>query len=272
MTSAAHPSLSRARRALAAYAHRSPATQSDIDQVMRALAEHDDWYVPAAYAEQAWGQADFDQTMTLGQVAQSAMLTVFTDLESIQVADGHPLGRYGGPVSGAQLLGAISKNYRALMVNPASPRDHQWYIASAGFGIAAEWAGAVTAERALAALAVDPDAPDLSALIERARAYRGYRLLIQLPQNSLAQIGAPGVDGLLTVAFTAPDQHNEFLMALAEGIRPSAGTAVVDGAQLFTMMTELGVAGLVLNAGGERQRVLFRSDLQALAAVPSAPR
>src|SRR5215203_322301 len=55
--------LSVARRALVDFAERSPATQADIDQVMRALVTHDDWYVPVLFADRAWGQGVLDQRL-----------------------------------------------------------------------------------------------------------------------------------------------------------------------------------------------------------------
>jgi hypothetical protein len=39
-----------------------------------------------------------------------------------------------------------------LIVNPGSPREHQWYIAAAGFEIAAGWATAIAVEHAFSAL------------------------------------------------------------------------------------------------------------------------
>ncbi len=55
--------LSLARAALIEFAKRQPATQADVDQVMRSLAMHESWWVPVEYARQTWGQSAFDQTI-----------------------------------------------------------------------------------------------------------------------------------------------------------------------------------------------------------------
>lgn len=251
---------SAARRALADYARRSPATQADIDRVMRCLAEHDDWYVPLPYADRSWGQAVFDQTLIFPEAAPSDVLTVFTDRESARLAEHKPLGPYGGPVTGERLLTGLDPRFTALVVNPVSPRDHQWYIASGGFEIAGHWAAAVTAERALSARNGGlPPAREL-------RAHRAYQLLLDRASNALTEIRVPGVDGTLAVGFTGPDRAEEFLDHLPPGPRAGAALALADGPELFDMMCERDLAGLVLNAGSEHQAVLFRPDLRQIAA------
>jgi hypothetical protein len=249
------------RRALADYAQRSPATQADIDRVMRTLAEHDEWYVPVFYADRAWGQTAFDQVLSFPEAPPPRdVLTVFTDRESALLASDRPIGRYGGPVAGGRLMAALDPSFDALVVNPLSPRAHQWYIASGGFEIAGHWAAAVSAERALASRNGGP--PPAREL----RAHRAYQLLLDRAGNALTEIRVPGVEGTLAVGFTGPDRAEEFLDHLPPGPRAGAALALAEGPELFDMMCELDLAGLVLNAGSEHQEVLFRADLRQIAA------
>lgn len=261
MTSVVDASFSAARRALADYARRSPATQADIDRVMRTLVEHDGWYVPVLYADRVWGQTVFDQMLIFPDAPPGNVLTVFTDEDSALRAENQPIGPYGGPVAGGQLMGALDPTFTALVVNPASPRDHQWYIAVGGFEIAGHWAAAVAAERALADRAAGGRLP-----VAQLRAYRAYQLLLDKSGNALTEIRVPGLDGTLAVAFTAPDRAAEFLGNLPPGPRAIAALAVADGPELFEMLAELNVAGLVLNAGTEHQTALMRPELQELAS------
>jgi hypothetical protein len=250
-----------ARQALSAFAHRDPATQADIDRVMRALVEHAGWLVPLSYATRVWGQSRFEEYAEFPAEAPNTVLTVFTDRESAARAEGYPLGRYGGPFDGVRLLGALDSTCTALVVNPASPRDHQWYIADAGFPIANQWADGVLVERALAERGAGPlPTADLCA-------HRRYLLLLGRADNGLVLIEAPDAPGSLAVCFTAPDRAEEFVAALPEQLRPTAGMSVIDGPHLFRVLRELAVAGLVVNPGRPGQAVLFRADLEALTAV-----
>jgi len=261
MPTASEPSLSAARRALADFARKSPAGQADIDAVMRALTEHDDWYVPVVYADRAWGQATFDQMVAFPEAAPNQNLMVFTDRESVGHAQGQPIGAYGGGVSGRSLLASLMGGFAAFTVNHASPREHQWFISDAGFAIARQWAATIAAERALGRLGDGP------LPVGELRAHDGYHLLFSREDQGLTRIRVPAVEGELAMAFTAPDRVNEFLVGLSPAQRAEAAFPQVRGAQLFEMMVEGGVAGLVVNGGSEHQAVLFRSDLEELAAV-----
>ncbi|MGE5828505.1 MAG: hypothetical protein ACM30G_09100 [Micromonosporaceae bacterium] len=249
------------RRALADFAQRSPATQADIDRVMRSLAEHDDWYVPIRYADRFLRQTVFHQTLAFPGVPPNGVLTVFTDRESALRAEGQPIGPYGGPVAGGRLMTTLDPGLTSLVVNPASPPDHQWYIAAGGFEIAGHWAAAVAAERALAARNGGP--PPAREL----RAHRAYQLLLDRAENALIEIRVPSVDGTLAVGFTGPDRAEEFLDRLPPGPRANAALVLAEGPELFDMMCELDLAGLVLNAGSPHQAVLFRADLRQIAAA-----
>jgi hypothetical protein len=270
VTSADPPTLkammpvSMARRALIDFAERTPANQSDVDHVMRSLVSHDDWYVPVLFAERAWGQSRFDRELLFADTEQTQVLNVFTDHESAMLADGQAIGVYGGPVPGYRLMAALDANLDALIVNPASPREHQWYIAAGGFEIAVTWSTAISVERALAARGNGP-VPAAELLRHR------YQLLLEQSTHALAQIYLPDIDGAVAVTFTAADRVEEFVASLPVSARTLADIAVVDGSQLFDMMRGIGAAGLVINAGSDDQTALTREDIAEIGASRSAP-
>jgi hypothetical protein len=257
---AAPAALSGARRALIAFAERSPATQSDVDQVMRALVSHDDWYVPMVFADRAWGPSQFDRMLLFGDAPANPVLNVFTDYESAMLAEGEAIGVYGGPVSGARLLGALIPELTALVVNPWSAREQQWYIASPGFQIASGWASAIGVERALAERGNGP-VPAVQLLGHH------YQLLLEKSSHALAQIFLPDIDGAVAVGFTAADRAEEFIASLPIETRPLADLAPLAGTQLFEMMRGVGAAGMVINAGSDDQTALTREDIAEILAA-----
>lgn len=261
---------SSAVRALVQFAERSPATQADIDQVMRALVSHDDWYVPVQYAERVWGQSEFDQRLfdqplRYPAVESTPVLNVFTDRDAAMLAEGRVIGVYGGPVPGTRLLGGLDGDLTALMVNPASPVEHQWYIASGGFEITADWASGIAVERALAERGGGP-APSAPLLAHR------YQLLIEKASQTLAQIYLPDIDGAVSVCFTATDRVDEFLASLPPAARPLAELTTIDGQRLFEMMRGFGAAGVVVNAGSDDQTALTRDDVNDIINAAAARR
>lgn len=254
--------VSVARSALIAFAQRNPATQADIDQVMRALAEHDSWLVPVAYASHAWGQTGFAQTLPFPDRGPLPMLNVFIDEAAAALGKEHASGPYGGPVSGVRLLRTLAPGLSALIVNPGSPREHQWYIASGGFEIAAGWGGAIAVEHALARRGNGP-VPVGELLAHR------YELLVEKDTKSPAQIFLPEIDGQVAVCFTAPDRTAEFLSSLPGPARPLAEVVPIEGPQLFEMLRSMSAAGVIVNAGSDDQTALTREDLAEVANARS---
>jgi hypothetical protein len=242
------------------FAERQPATQADIDQVMRALVTHDDWYVPVLFADRAWGQTNFDQMMLFEDAAPSPVLNAFTDHESALLANGQAIGVYGGPVSGVKLMRALDNNLSALIVNPASPREHQWYVAAGGFDVAVRWATGVVVEQALARRGNGP-VPAADLLAHR------FLLLVERANHALAQVYLPDIDGAVAVCFTATDRFGEFTASLPPPNRAQADVAEVPGPQLFDMLRGVGAAGLIVNAGSDDQTALSREDIAEIAGV-----
>ena len=214
-TSAPDTAPSLARAALIEFAKRQPATQADVDQVMRSLAMHDSWWVPIEYARQTWGQSAFDQTIPFPDRGPTAMLNVFTDVEAATVGEAAASGDYGGPVPGVKLFQCLDPGLSSLIVNPGSPREHQWYIASAGFDIAEGWATAIAVEHALAGWGNGP-VPAADLLAHR------YHLLIEKDSRAPAQVFLPEIDGVVAVCFTAADRTDGIRGQPARG-RATAG-------------------------------------------------
>jgi hypothetical protein len=261
----AHPSVvTGAQRALVEYAQRAAPTHADIDRVMRALTEHDDWYVPAELADEVWPQGG-PRLDLFAEAVPTRVLTVFTDPESASLAARYPLGHYVGGVPGVAMLGAMDERYTDLVVNPASPREHQWYVSAAGFAIARNWAESVGVERALAATR-SADPPPIAAL----REFTGYQLLFARDEGELATVYLPGVPGPLAMGFLAADRAEEFLTGIGPDGRDAAHLVEMDGVAAFELLRDERVAGVVLNAGSERQYVLFRMDIVAISGVVRA--
>ena len=256
----AHPSVTTgAQRALVDYAQRATPTHADIDRVMRALTEHEDWYVPAELADEAWPQGD-GLRLAFAEAVPTRVLTVFTDEGSANLAGRYPLGPYVGGVPGVAMLGALDERYTDLVVNPASPREHQWYVSAAGFAIARGWAGSVGVERALAATR-STDPPPIAAL----RSFTDFRLLFARDEGELTTVYLPDVPGPLALGFLAADRAEEFLSGIGPDGRDAAHLVELDGVATFELLRDERVAGVVLNAGSERQYVLFRMDIVAIA-------
>ena len=252
--------LSLARAALNEFAKRQPATQADVDQVMRSLAMHESWWVPVEYARQTWGQSAFDQTIPFPDRGPTAMLNVFTDLEAAHVGEAATSGDYGGPVPGVKLFQYLDPGLSSLIVNPGSPREHQWYIAVAGFEIAAGWATAIAVEHALAGWGNGP-VPAADLLAHR------YHLLIEQDSRAPAQVFLPEIHGVVAVCFTAADRTAEFVASLPTPARALADTTPVDGPGLFDLVRTMGAAGVVINAGSDDQTAMTREDIAEIVGA-----
>ena len=247
--------------ALVAFSQRGDAaTSADVDHVMRSLAAHDGWWVPLEYARQAWGQSEFDRVLPFPDRGPLAMLNVFTDPEAAALGEASISGDYAGPIPGMRLLQYLDPGLSSLFVNPGSPREHQWYIESGGFEIAASWATAIAVERALARWGNGP-VPVADLLAHR------YHLLVDRETQAPAQVVLPEIDGALTVCFTASDRTSEFVASLPPAARPLAEVAPLDGPALFELAGRVGAAGVVINAGSDDQTALTREDVAEILAA-----
>jgi hypothetical protein len=246
--------------ALVAFSQRGEAaTTADVDHVMRSLAAHEGWWVPVEYARQTWGQSEFDRTIPLFDRGPLAMLNVFTDAAAVGLGADSVSGEYGGPVPGVTLLQYLDPGLSALLVNPGSPPQHQWFIAANGFDIAAGWATAIAVERALARWGNGP-VPIADLLGHR------YHLLIDRESQAPAKVFLPEIDGIVAVGFTATDRTAEFVASLPAAARQLAEIAPLEGPGLFDLVRTMGAAGIVINAGSDDQTALTRDDVAEILA------
>ncbi len=252
------PDVSGALAALAAFARLTAAATSDIDAVMRALVAHDGWFVPALHADQAWGHSVFDEMIDFDAAPPQSVLTVFTDRDAARLAADRSLGPYVGPVSGALLMRSLTGHCEAVLVNPASPTEHQWYIAASGFDIARTWSTAVGVERALAARGAGP--VPAAQLLDHT-----YQLLLEELSQAPVRVFLPDHDGSFAVCFTAADRADEFTLGLPMEIRPARALATVDGLALFGRLGDGEASGLVINAGSDDQVILGRDEVASIA-------
>src|SRR5262245_46873234 len=104
-------------RALMRYSQQTTPTQFDVDRVMRALTEHDDFYVPVPVADLFWPSTNGPRLEMFAEAAPTRVLTVFTDAESATLATNYPIGAYVGGISGEHLLAVLDERYTDFVVN-----------------------------------------------------------------------------------------------------------------------------------------------------------
>jgi len=101
--------------------------------------------------------------------------------------------------------------------------------------------------------------------IDELRAFTGYQLLFARDEGELATVYLPDVPGPLALGFLAGDRVEEFLTGIGPDGRDAAHLVELDGVAVFELLRDERVAGVVLNAGSERQYVLFRMDIMAIS-------
>ncbi len=228
-----------AREALAAYAE----GRADKDRVMRALVAHNGWFVPAPFANGVLGEAVFERTILLGAPADAPPtdLVIFTDPESVLTAYGQPLGPYVGGVRGLRVFAALDDFYESLRVNPASAEQERWIVDREGFAIAKLWVDAVALERNLVG-AAERGFPHA-----RIKGYRGFTILIATADRTPVLSKLSDGESTCALAFTAPDRAAAFVARLPAETQPSVTTATLDGASLFSFLSQMNVVGLLVN-------------------------
>lgn len=232
--------------------------QATADDVMRALVEHDDWYLPV----HALLEPKVDGRVVIYaqefSVRTDALL-VFSSREAMDIAAeklGHKaMGVYAGGVKGVDLFGTLNRAAlspaKELIVDGASGQERMWFIKRDGFGLCGAWSSAVQVERRLANL-------DESLWAELKR-YDGWWVPVAKSDQTLVQLPMDG--GPHALAFTAPDRYQAFLNQL--GPRASeVQSLVVPGARLFQFLLSTQLGGVLLNG-----RIPFNRDAMDLVAT-----
>lgn len=244
------------RELLKAYADKQVTT----DQVMRGLAGHKGWYVPAWFATDRLNNQVSDHSVIFSTQFDPNLkqLVLFTDKEAAHRADGYPLGVFSSAFTGSHIFAALDERFDAVSVNPCSPQTESWFFKRDGFALANLWGQVVELENALA---VEPEA---EATLRRLAAHTGFLILVN-DQNLPIDITIPNLEGRSAVAFTAPDMYEAFIAQRNETDRAKLKNLAIAGAQMFQQLQGFDMAGLLLNFG--TQPVIIRKEQFAKICV-----
>ena len=234
------------RDVLVAYSKKEAST----DAVMRALVQHDEWLAPIHAVTEMAGQhvaVDYPVVMFSQELSVPVdKLLVFTDRAQAEAAAEKfgraVLGLYADKVPGtvlfkrleAQSLSAVQE----FRVNPASPKEQQWFIGRGGFVLSGAWADAVALERKLAN--VD------ESLFAALKGYEGWWVPIAKSDKTLVQLELEG--GPHAFAFTAPDEYEKFLKQMGPRASQIDALAGVSSAKLLPLIMSTKLSGLLVNA------------------------
>ena len=235
--------------------------QLDGDAVMRALIEHDDWFMPALYLPGETKVAEALVVYAQEFSLREDTLLVFTDRTSMDSAVqklGHKaLGIYAGRIKGTALFGQLQRpelaKIKELHVNPGLPPEQGWFVERGRFGQCQAWAEAITVERAL----LNPDGGLFGAL----EAYEGFWVGIAKSDKTLVQVPYEGKAAYVFV-FTAPDHYQRFVTSLGDR-SAQVTSAVLPGKKLFPFLLGTKIDGLLLNG-----RVPLARDAIELMVTP----
>lgn len=209
------------------------------EQVMRALATHDAYFVPLGYAPRL-GRSEFERIVMLGKdgAPPPGEVYVFSDEACLELVAKTPLGGFVTPVSGVEWLSALDGAHDVkVKVNPGGPQHDFWFMGKDAVPLAKLWGRAVGLEQLMVA-------GNLKVLATALEQFEGFTVLA-LPNGAVATAQGTGGYENPAMVFTAPDCFQKVL-GQAPGLKPVHLT----GTQLFHMLPRAGVDGLVFNPLG----------------------
>jgi hypothetical protein len=209
---------------------------------VRAMAEGDQWYVPAPFLFHNLHRESAEQGIMLSTEFPSnpRQLILFSSAEAVNTAHGRPYGMMSGPLSGAEIFAALREDqFAEVEVNPGSPRELTFYMENSTFAVMRQIAATVQLEQALA-LAETGGVP-LAGL----KAHSGYVVPVTTPDRQVLSVELKSTPGQFALAFTAADRFE--LYAKATGSTPA--TVSVTGEVLFTELGRMNFDGVLLNLG-----------------------
>lgn len=241
--------------------------EASLEQVVRALIEHDDWLVTAPLGIEVMQTQQFEKGLVLSAQANmpNDQLWFFTDENAANncVAKGGQPGFYVGPIPGARLLEYLphlpANENDSIQINIGSPREESFYLGQDSFSLVALWARAIGVEAIL-------NAPDSDEKFRTLRDFPGYTYFIFPDQDAIAT--AQGAGGLTNPAmvFTAPDCAAEISSRY-----PQLERLTVDGQSLFSLLPSQGVDGVVFNPLGPGSTAVFELSMcEQILSVPDA--
>jgi hypothetical protein len=236
--------------------------------VMRALVEHDDWYVPIHALQRAPTGPRIDYVPPGKAQLATHQLNVFTDRDAADWAaakfGGAPLGSYVGQVAGTELFGNLIivpalAAAQMMQVNPGSDLELQWFVEPNAFSLCAVWSKAVILERAIAAQA--------SGWADAMRMYPGWLVILGKADNALVRVNVRE-KGEQALIFSAPDLADRFLAGLPNNGGAACKLAPVAGEQLFAYLLKTAVKGFIVNASSAQPRAFDISACRTILGLP----
>ena len=224
--------------------------RAGMNDVMRALASHRDWFAPLnLFAQNGAPTRSVESMMILSTEAQitPGELWIFTDREAALRAQaaGATLGSYAGGMAGTELFRAVPAHIETVRVNPGSPLEHTWIFRDGG-GIEAGkiWAEAIALEDNFAQWQ-QTGAPDKTAFVN-------YPAFLTFDHAHGPVVTLPGNSGMSNpaAAFTAPDCADALLSKVDEAQRAQLQRVTIGGHTLLEKAPVLGIDGLVINLFG----------------------
>ena len=248
-------SLSEPVRVLTEYSQK----RAGANEVMRALASHDDWLVPALMFAREGGQDILLDSMVLFGTdtrLPPGELWVFTDRAAAERAQaaGALLGAYAAGIAGAELFDRIDPGFQIVRVNPYSPGEQGWKFLPGSYELAKLWAQVIALEE------VFSNRDD--SFYEAIARFRGF-LFFNAPSGHV--ITLPNQGGMKNPAavFTAPDCSDAFLARLTDEQRGGLERRAADGMSLIKQLPLHGIDGMLLNAFGPGpSTVLFFAEIE----------
>jgi hypothetical protein len=224
--------------------------RANVNDVMRALVSHRDWFVPLALLVQGGEQnRKVESVLMLSTEAQMppGELWVFTDSEAAGIAQakGASLGAYAGGIAGTELFRIIDPNFQTVRVNPGSPRERTWtFQEGSASEVGKVWADAIALEECFDEWQ-QTGQPDEAAVMN-------YRAFMTFDFSSGPIVTLPNQGGMASpaAAFTAPDCAQMFLSKLGEEQSAGLQSVTIDGRTLMEKSPQLGIDGLMINIFG----------------------
>jgi hypothetical protein len=216
---------------------------------VRAMAEGQEWYVPAPFLVQALHKEKADHGIMLSTEFQGnpRQLVLFSSAEAVNAAHGRPYGMMSGHFSGAEIFAALCEDqFAEVEVNPGSPPELTFFMESSTFPTMRQIAATVQLEQAL------DRASDTYVPFAELKAHPGYLVPVSEPDHQVVTVELKSTPGRFAMAFTAADRYE--LYAKATGNSPA--TVSVTGAVLFTELQRLQLDGVLINLGCPRYAML----------------
>jgi hypothetical protein len=220
---------------------RHAAKQANFDEVMRALVQHDGYFVPLGFAPHL-SRSEFERIVMLGKngAPPPLELYLFTDEPCVDAVADKPLGGLVAPVSGIEVFCALPAELRKLKVNPGGAMEHFWFIDQGAMPLARLWGQAIRLETLLAESKNQPS-PALNAAL---RSFEGFSLLTHPTGAVATAVGALGLQNPAMIC-TSPDS-----LARLQAQAPGTSATYLSGRALFDLLPRAGVDGMVFNLVG----------------------